>query len=131
MRLIVGVLACLSVGAISVAVAEDPPATSSATSPQAAAAPAAASTAAAPNTTVNVDAEQANMQEKHVLSEGYKMEMHNGEKYYCKRADVMGTRLGAGQKSCGTLQQVLANENASKEMTERYQRQQSSGPSSK
>lgn len=43
--------------------------------------PPAASTAGAPKPTVNVDAEQVDMQEKLFLSEGHKGEMHNGEKY--------------------------------------------------
>jgi hypothetical protein len=69
--------------------------------------------------------------EKHFLSEGYKIEIRNGQKMFCRREETMGTHLGSSQKYCSTPEQLAANEAQAKELVERYQRQQVSGPSSK
>jgi len=68
------------------------------------------------------------MQEKHFLAEGYKVEMRHGEKYFCRREDVLGSRLG-GQKNCSTAQQLAQNEAEAKRITENAQHQQTHGPS--
>lgn len=124
MRLFFSLLACIGTGAISVAVADPPaaPDTTTATTasaqPSASAAPSTSPSAAA---TVSKDAETANGQEKHFLSEGYKVEMHNGTKYYCRREERLGSRLG-GHNGCSTAQQLAANEAQAREMVERRQR---------
>jgi hypothetical protein len=136
MRRIVGVMACIGLGAVAVALADDPPSssapaaaqpTSSATAatPAQSAAPAATTAAAAEAPKPAVD-----LQEKHFLSEGYKIEMHNGEKYFCRREEEMGTRLGSNKKVCATAQQLALNEQQSKQGLERYQSYQT-GPSGK
>ena len=131
MRLVVGVLACVTVGGASLALA-DPPATPAA--PPATQAPAAttatpatsnAPAAPAKNTTssnvVIQSTPEVEALEKHFLAEGYKMEMRHGEKYFCRREEQLGTRLGA-QKVCGTAQQLQATE---REAQAAYQRGQS------
>jgi len=144
MRLVVGVLACLSVGAISPALA-DPTADSAVTqtspapaaatpavaapaaAPAPAAQPAAASAPSADHATVEVDAAQMDRLEKHFLSEGYKVEMHNGEKLFCRREEQSGSRLG-GKKQCSTAQQLEFTENDSRRQVERAQHNQASSP---
>jgi hypothetical protein len=100
MRLIVGVLACVSFGGISVALA-DPPAASPSSTTSATSAPAATTPAAAPVD----DAQEA----RHLRAAGYHAEMHNGQKLWCKEDTNLGTRLSASStKSCGSAQDVEA-----------------------
>jgi curli biogenesis system outer membrane secretion channel CsgG len=135
MRLVVCALACVGAGGMSLALA-DPPANpappTTATAPTAAqpAASAAAPAAKAPTSTVDVDAqrEQDNL-EKHFLAEGYKLEMHNGERLFCRKEEELGSRLG-GHKSCGTAQQLQATERESQAAYQRGQTQQNN-PSGK
>jgi hypothetical protein len=102
MRLIVGVLACVSFGAVSAALA-DPPAANSTTTP-AASAPASTTTAAT-STPAADDAQEA----RHLRAAGYHAEMHNGQKVWCKEDTNLGTRLSSNStKSCGTAQDVEA-----------------------
>jgi len=146
MRSVLALLACVAGGGLSVAVA-DPPAAPASTSEAAtpatpatpgnpAAAPAAATSAggvapaapaAQPASSVTITAEQAVM-EKHFLAEGYKVEMRNGQKYYCRREETLGTRLGS-QKFCSTEEQLKATEAQAKALVGTSQRQQASGPS--
>jgi hypothetical protein len=133
MRLLVGVLACMSVGAISIAMADPPPpASSTATAPAATsvpAAPAAAAKAAAPaadaeKTSVVVQSTpEVDPLEKHFLAEGYKMEMRNGEKVFCRREEELGSRLG-GRKVCSTAQQLDITERTAKASVNRSSMQQ-------
>jgi hypothetical protein len=149
MRSVLALLACVAGGGLSVALA-DPPAAPASTSEAAtpatpatpgnpAAAPAAATSpggvapaapaapAAQPASSVTITAEQAAM-EKHFLAEGYKVEMRNGQKYYCRREETLGTRLGS-QKFCSTEEQLKATEAQAKDLVGTSQRQQASGPS--
>jgi pyruvate/2-oxoglutarate dehydrogenase complex dihydrolipoamide acyltransferase (E2) component len=138
MRLVVCVLACVGAGEMALALA-DPPATSAAATATAApsaaqpaatpaaATPATAASAAAPaakaaTPTVDVDADRDQL-EKHFLAEGYKLEMHNGDKYFCRREETLGTHLG-GQKVCGTAQQLQATEREAQAAYQRGQTQQ-------
>jgi hypothetical protein len=138
MRLVVCVLACVGAGGMSLALA-DPPATPTAppaTTQAPAATPAtpaqpaaAASTPSTPAKAASSDAvvvqgaaEEDNL-EKHFLAEGYKMEMHHGEKYFCRREEELGSRLG-GQKYCSTAQQLDANEREAKAAVQRGNSQQ-------
>lgn len=139
MRLVVCVLACVGVSGMSLALA-DPPATSpapSASAPAPAATPAQpAATPAQPAATPSAPPEAAKTAsvviqstpevdtlEKHFLSEGYKIEMHHGEKYFCRREEQLGTRLG-GQKVCGTVQELQANERQAQASVDRSSMQQ-------
>jgi hypothetical protein len=128
----VGILACISFGGISLAVADPPvtpaaPATASTPAAPATTSAPAAPTAATPAQTPAAPAD-ADMQEKHFLAEGYKVEMRHGEKYFCRREDLLGSRLG-GQKNCSTAQQLAQNEAEAKRITENAQHQQTHGPS--
>lgn len=142
MRLVVCVLACVGAGGMSLALA-DPPATPTASpatqapaaTPATPAQPAAAaSTPSAPakaakdpdSVVVQSAAEESNL-EKHFLAEGYKVEMHHGEKYFCRREEELGSRLG-GQKTCSTVQQLDANEREAKAAFQRGGSQQTGQP---
>jgi hypothetical protein len=146
MRSLLAILACVAGAGLSVALA-DPPAAPASTSEAAtqatpatsatpgnpAAAPAAATSAggvtitgAAPATPA---APQSDPMEKHFLSEGYKIEMHNGEKYFCRREEEMGSRLG-GQKYCSKIDQLKATEKEAKASLDKSMMQQNN-PSGK
>jgi hypothetical protein len=143
MRLLVGVLACVSVGGISSAAADPPASATSAaatpSAPAATAAPAvpAAPAAAAPESKAAAPAAEAakapgvliestpdvDTMEKHFLAEGYKMEMRNGEKVFCRKEETIGSRLQA-KKSCGTALQLSETEREAKASVSRSMMQQ-------
>ncbi|HYB32083.1 MAG TPA: hypothetical protein VED45_01500 [Steroidobacteraceae bacterium] len=150
MRFVMGVLLCLGAGGITAALAD--PATPAATpaeasgtapaTPAAPAAPASATPAAAAQdakaaapaqdakqTVVVQGSPEEDALEKHFLAEGYKIEMHNGEKFFCRREDQLGTRLG-GHKVCGTGAQLNFTEQEAKAAVQRGQAQQNN-PSGK
>jgi hypothetical protein len=120
------VLACLSVAAIHPALAAgDPPAPpatpaqdeSAEQAPTAApttdSAPAAekptSATATAPATApADADAEAARV-EKRMHARGYTTRMRNGEKVFCKREEVLGSRL-SGAVHCMTADEARVNE---------------------
>src|SRR5215469_6494731 len=136
MRLAVSLLSCVAVGVLTPALADPAPneASANATTPASPApatpkpaapaaatpAPAAAPAAEHPAASaaqsspispgVDVEAAQMDQLEKHFLSEGYKIEMHNGEKYFCRRQEQLGSRLGSQQKQCATAQQLMFTE---------------------
>jgi hypothetical protein len=119
--------ACLGVTTAMDALADPPAAPQSPAAPAAAAAPAtpaenASPPSAAPKTTVVVEAEQDQL-EKHFLAEGYKEEMHNGEKMLCRREQEMGSRLGA-KKYCATALQLQETERESRAAMQRGMSQQ-------
>jgi hypothetical protein len=134
MRRIVGVLACIGLGGISVALANPPSPSAPAAAQPTSSAPAPAAAQSAAPAAASAPAEAAkpevDLQEKHFLSEGYKIEMHNGEKYFCRREEEMGTRLGSNKKMCATAQQLTVTEQQTKQGIERYQSYQT-GPSGK
>lgn len=133
MRSVLGVMACVVVGGLSVALA-DPPAPAASTPAAAtqaapapssnapAATPAATPAAASPTAAVTVTA-QEDMMEKHFLSEGYKIEMHHGEKYFCRREEDLGSRLG-GQKYCSSVEQLKATEKEAQASVDKSMMQQ-------
>ena len=125
MRLILGALACVGIGGLSVALADAP--TSSAPSPApAAAAPTATAATSTSSVTASTDkpaAPEANVDEKHFLAEGYKLEMRHGEKYFCRSEEVLGSRLGGG-KVCSTAQQLNATERDARASLDRSMMQQ-------
>jgi hypothetical protein len=61
--------------------------------------------------------------EKHFLAEGYKLEMHGGERMLCRREEEIGSRLG-GRKVCSTAQQLQATEREAQAAYQRGQSQQ-------
>jgi hypothetical protein len=125
MRFVVGTLALLGVGAISLALA-DPSTTAAPAAPAADTQPVPA--AAAPQTTPVAATPAAapakpavDPDERRLIGEGYKPEMHNGEKLFCKREEELGTRLG-GVKHCGTVAQLKAEHAELRENIEKAQR---------
>lgn len=149
MRSVLALLACVAGGGLSVALA-DPPAAPASTSEAATQAtpatpggPAASPTAASPPATATSAggititgtapatpaAPQVDPMERHFLSEGYKIEMHHGDKYFCRREEEMGSRLG-GQKYCSTIDQLKATESQAKASLDKSMMQQNN-PSGK
>ncbi|MDE2136543.1 MAG: hypothetical protein KGJ68_03840 [Gammaproteobacteria bacterium] len=120
MRIVVGLLACLSATALSAAFA-DPPAASSPTAASPAAAP--ASTASTPAAAKPAD--EADV--RHLLAEGYKPEMHHGEEVYCRKDGVLGSRLST-VKTCGTVKELKLLEDEAKRSVQDTQRVNSSSP---
>ena len=131
MRFAVRVLACVSAGAISLALA-DP----STTAPDSTTARAAATTPAATATTPGAQASPASAaaatatapvkpavdpEERRLIGMGYKPEMRHGEKVFCRREEELGTRLG-GVKHCGTIAQLKAEHAELRESVEKAQR---------
>ena len=126
MRSSIGLLAFIGFGAVSVAFA-DPSATETATTatavpaaqaapaqpaastPATSATPAAPKAAAAAASTSSAEEER----ERHFLSEGYRLEMRNGEKVFCRREEMLGSRLGA-QKVCASALQLTETERQAK-----------------
>ena len=139
MRFAVGVLVCLNAAAASLALADPPatppattataPAASSPTAPLAttpaaavAPAPAAAQPASATQAATRATAAPTlDQYEKHFLAEGYKLEMHHGEKMFCRSEELLGSRLG-GHKACSTLEQLKATETGTRESVSQWQR---------
>lgn len=109
-----GVLACLGAGAISLALA-DPPAAQPAATPAAPAADAAKATAP------TAAAQEMDQLEKHFRAQGYVVRMKDGEKLFCKREEVLGSRLSAGMK-CATAEALKVREDQDQQAAERAQR---------
>lgn len=130
MRSSIGILAFIGLGAVAVAFA-DPSATETATTataaptaqasaaapaqPAAASTPASSATPAAPKVAAPAASTSAaeEERERHFLSEGYRLEMRNGEKMFCRREEVLGSRLGA-QKVCASALQLTETERQAK-----------------
>jgi len=110
-----GVLACLGAGTISLALADPPAASAPAASTPAPAAEAPKTDAAAK------PAADMDQLEKHFRAEGYQVRMKDGEKLFCKREEVLGSRLSAGMK-CATVEALKAREDQDQQSAERAQR---------
>jgi len=115
MRLIAGLLTCCCAFTVSQSFADEPPAqTSSAvqpaqTAPASAATPASsassAQTASASKPAASADATD-DATDKRLRSQGYKPEVRNGTKIYCRKETEMGSRFPT--KVCGTPEQLSA-----------------------
>jgi hypothetical protein len=55
------------------------------------------------------------------------MQMRHGEKVFCRREEVLGSRL-EGKMSCTTAAQLQATRDRAREAAERAQRQQTNRP---
>jgi hypothetical protein len=130
MRIIIGLIAILSIGALSQALASGPEPQSSAaphpaedaspaqTAPSppdlqaGAKAPVAAGQAAAPASAATKQPAGAKPELTHeeqiLIRQGYKLEVRDGEKWFCKREPVLGSRLQQN-KVCGT-EEMLAKQ---------------------
>jgi hypothetical protein len=60
-------------------------------------------------------------EEKRLIAMGYKPEMRNGERVFCRREEALGSRLAA-QKICGTEAELKAAQSQVREDVERAQR---------
>jgi hypothetical protein len=129
MRVFTGVMACVGIGAVSIALADpadapksSAPAAVTEARTSAPASPSTAATPAAPAVTVTAATPDAQEQlERHFLSEGYKSEMHGSQKVFCRREDTIGTRLGAS-KNCGTVDELKQQEDLAAQATHNIQR---------
>jgi hypothetical protein len=136
MRLVIGLVAAISIAAGSQVLALDPqqqsptpaqpapdsapaPATVSPSSPDqsgakppaadANAATSASATAAAnPPVVVKAGKPELTHEEQQLVSRGYKLEMRHGEKWFCRREAVLGSRLQE-TKVCGTASMLSSN----------------------
>ncbi len=127
MRSSIGILAFIGFGAVAVAFADPsatetattatatPAAQATATAPAQPAAPATSATPAAPKVAAPAASTSAaeEERERHFLSEGYRLEMRNGEKVFCRREEMLGSRLGA-QKVCASALQLTETERQAK-----------------
>jgi hypothetical protein len=125
MRIAIGLLACLGTCALTSALA-DPPAE---IAPTATGAPAATSAPAAPAAATSPPASkpaasEIDPDEKHFIAAGYKPEMRGGVKVFCRREQVLGSRLGGEQKHCATVEQLKVSEQESKDLGRRLQQVQ-------
>ncbi len=130
MRFLTWALACTLVGALGVAQADEPskaPAPSTVSAP-----PASSDTATAPSTApaaASTPAAKSNLNdemiEKHFRAEGYKVEVHNGEKWYCKPVIETGTRLASPKPACAPGEQLLINERQQRDDLQKAQRSMS------
>jgi hypothetical protein len=92
--------------------------TTAAAAPSAASSPAAAQPAA-PKTA----APALSVDEQRLLSQGYKPQMRNGEKIYCRREAQLGSHISDVQH-CGTVAQLTTATRNGKDYTEQAQRTQ-------
>jgi hypothetical protein len=135
MRFAARVLACVGAGAVSLALA-DP----STTAPDTTAAPAAATAPAATAATPGAQASPApsatapsaatapakpaiDPEEKRLIAMGYKPEMRNGEKVFCRHEQILGSRL-AEAKHCASVQQLKISQQETQDVIEKIQRAQ-------
>ena len=84
------------------------------TSAPAGAAPASAASAANP---------EFDSKEKALIAEGYRVQVRNGTRVFCKHEQVLGSRLG-GVESCGTVEEVMTREQMSRQLTQHAQQYQ-------
>jgi hypothetical protein len=54
-----------------------------------------------------------------LMSQGYKLEMRHGEKYFCRRETIMGSHFE--QKTCNTAASIEAQMASSQELVRRMQ----------
>jgi hypothetical protein len=130
-RFLLTALTMLGAGATSVAVAAPPAApaaaastsvTTTAATPATPAPNAAAAAVTKPTTSATPDAVQA-AEEKRLLAAGYKPEMRNGVKFWCRKEPELGSNL-SGHKVCRTQDQIITNSRDTQESLDIAQRRQ-------
>jgi hypothetical protein len=131
MRIAVGLLACIGAGALTSALADPPsvaaPAGATTAPASADSAPVAASAkatpAAAPNaaTASNASAPpELGQEEKQLIAQGYRLEIHGNQKLFCRRETALGSHL-PGPKVCASAERLKAAEAEAKEATSHVQ----------
>ena len=68
---------------------------------------------------VLVDKTMTDAQVKQLLAKGYRPQSRGSEVFYCRREAVLGSRFE--QKICKSAEQVMRDEQDSKDMTQRLQ----------
>lgn len=141
MRMTIGLLAALSVGALSHALAAEPPPAdaskpatqaSSTVAPTTASAPAATTDPAAANKSATTNADgtkrvrliagdaEADARLKKLKAAGYRPEMRNGDVVFCRKEAVLGSRFE--KKVCNTAEQLDAQAANGQDLTGTVQR---------
>ena len=77
------------------------------------------SSAATASKVVLVDKTMTDAQVKQILAKGYKPQARGDEVYYCRREPILGSKFE--QKVCKSAEQLMREEQDSKEMTQRMQ----------
>lgn len=85
--------------------------------------PAVSSPAASQPAAPKAAAPSLSADEQRLLSQGYKPQMRNGEKIYCRREAQLGSRISAVDH-CGTVTQLTTATRDGKDYTEKMQRSQ-------
>lgn len=80
--------------------------------------PPASSPAASPPAAPKGTAPELSAAEQRLVNLGYKPQMRNGEKIYCRREAALGSRISAGQH-CGTVEQLETTTREGREGLER------------
>ena len=129
MRLVVGVLAFLGAGAMTLALADpSSPAPPQPAAPSSSSASAPATTAPSATQTPAPAAKPAvDPEEKRLLAQGYRAKMRHGQKVFCRTEPELGSRLG-GQEICATIADLKAHQTAVREEVEREQRAKMASP---
>jgi hypothetical protein len=111
--------------AASAAVVTDPasPATTAGPAPPPASSPAASPPAAAKAAAPKAAAPELSAYEQHLINLGYKPQVRNGEKVYCRREAALGSRISAAQH-CGTVAQLATTTQDGKDYLDNTQRNQ-------
>jgi hypothetical protein len=82
--------------------------------------------AATASKVVLVDKTMTDAQVKQLLAKGYRPQARGGEVFYCRREAVLGSRFE--QKICRSAEQLMRDEQDSKDMTERMQQSMGTPP---
>ena len=148
MRMITGFLVAASIGALSSALAMEPPPSPAPSTTQSAPEPVAQSaapvSAQAASTTPAKAASKADSSDqatkvvltagdadasaqlKRLKVAGYKPEIHGSEVWFCRKEVIMGSRLE--KKICNTADQLMRQEADARQMTDHIQRRISGDP---
>ena len=65
-------------------------------------------------------------QDQHFRSMGYSLQMHDGDKLWCRREESLGSRVG-GKLFCSTPEQLRQIEQQAKDTAESVQRNSRTG----
>jgi hypothetical protein len=129
MRLLVGMLTCLSLCQWSQVLATDtPPAAPTAAQtgqsppPAAAAAPASAPSSSSTSTAASApapDSEVSPAVDKQLRSQGFKKEVRNNVVYYCRRETILGSHFE--EKACRTAARIASERTTAQDISRRAQ----------
>ena len=124
MRMIIGLFTVLSVGALSQAMATDPPAEAPKAATSAAATPSSTTTAKSEDgaKTVKLVAgdEAADARLKKLRAAGYKAEMHGKDVVFCRKEPILGSRFE--KKVCNTAEELDNQMSSGRDLVENTQR---------